>query len=629
MSDFVGISVNEFGSLQLFSLMVLVTIVLFSLYRYNNRNQLHSTLVKTLVYASYVGVTVALLGFILQPRAQSDITQVVDLYTSDVSEDDHRQAIPAYYLTNQAISARSVNHIRPVFSPQQLLFDYPGLAAVNIIGDGLDKEQWQAFANIKVNYQQPKLLNGFIEPFWNRRINLGDYLAVSGRVQYETNAVLTLQLLDPAKDKIAETKIRQGESFNLRARPKVSGLHSYYLRLTDHEQNELLQEEITVSVTERNNLKLLILQSAPSFESKQIQNWAAESGAKILVKSQVSKDKWISRQTNLRLNFTKLSPELYQQFDLMLIDGRALANLNDNQISEIQQSVRAGLGVLVIADQTLIKSQAMARIIANIEISPLQEGIEVTPFWSDQNFGLVAPNERFIPAVAGKILAKDKLVRVLVRAENGGPLVVSSSIENGQVALSLLRETHRWVTMNDKSGFSGYWQNLISEVARQVPNQHSVIDKPNKINFAGQANRICIDSSLAIDKLELIPRLTKEALKTQFVKMNAMPGKLNRYCGVFWPLQAGWYRIEIAQQGQVEHQLNSLNLSEWHYFYSSTQWKSVRQAEIIEATLNKQSAYRENDQAGYHQYSKMINLWIWWWLFVVSITVLWLERKFS
>lgn len=628
MSDFVGISVNELGGLQLLSLMVLATVVLFSLYRYNNRNQLHSTILKTLVYVSYFGVVVALLGFILQPRTKSNITQVVDLYTSGVSENDRRQAIPAYYLTDLAIEARSVSHIRPVFSPQQLLFDYPGLAAINIIGDGLDKEQWQAFANVEVNYQKPKPLNGLIQPFWNRQINLGDYLAVSGRVQYRTNSVLTLQLLDPAKDKITEIKIRQGESFNLRARPKIAGLHSYYLRLTDHEQNELLQEEIAVSVTERKNLKLLIVQSAPSFESKQIQNWAAESGAKILVKSQVSKDKWISRQTNLGLNYTKLSPELYQQFDLMLIDGRALANLSDTQISQIQQSVRAGLGVLVIADQALIKSKAMARMIANIEISSLQEGLEVTPFWSDQNFGLVAPNERFIPAVAGKILAKDKLIRVLVRAENGEPLVVSSPIENGQIALSLLRETHRWVTMNDKSGFSGYWQNLISEVARQAPNQLSVIDKPNKINFAGRANRVCVDSSLVIDKLELNPRLAEAASKKQFVKMNAMPGKLNRYCGVFWPSQSGWYRVEIVQ-GQLEQPFNSSNLSEWRYFYSPTQWKSVQQAEIIEATLNKQSAYRENEQVGYHKYSETINLWIWWWLFVVSITVLWLERKFS
>ena len=321
-----------------------------------------------------------------------------------------------------------------------------------------------------------------------------------------------------------------------------------------------------------------------------------------------------------------MSASLYQIFDLLLIDGRALVNLSEIQFQQIQQSVNAGLGVVIVADQDLVKSERVRSLLVNMELQALKEKQEVTPFWSDHNYGLIAPNERLIPSVAAKIVAKNRLLKTLVRAENGDVLVAASQFGNGQIAISLLRETHRWATMNDRTSFSHYWQNLIWHIARKGSTS-SLVSDPRTINFVYQSNRVCVESQRTVVQLQLSPQSIGQS-QAQYIQMNVMPGNLNRYCGSFWPSQAGWYRVGIIDENDDQVMMTQ-GQSNWLYFYPGDEWQSVQQASKISATLNKQSNYRENAQKLNASYARPINLWIWWWLFLISVTILWVERKFN
>ena len=210
-------------------------------------------------------------------------------------------------------------------------------------------QQWQRFKQrkgsndpaISVTLKKGSAVTGLVSMRWQRQLNRGQWQRVSGVLQVapaeaKGNLQQTLYhvyLKDPAGQVVAQQAVRDGETFELLVNVKTEGLWQYQLALAKASDDiTVVEENLAFEVTRPSFAKLLIRQSAPSFETRHVKNWAVEQGAQVTVETQISKNRYISQHANYPQedrsdektaqvdSFDTLST--LNQYDLLIIDAR-------------------------------------------------------------------------------------------------------------------------------------------------------------------------------------------------------------------------------------------------------------------------------------------------------------------
>ena len=635
MTQFFSLQMITPGVLEWLTILVVIFATIISIRFALKRIALEQKQRRLVVVVFNIILALSILGLLLKPKIESDEKQVIRLITTDSLETVSKSDSPGYWLIETDITADQIKQaqlkqITIVSDPEQILIKHSNIDHLEVIGDGLNEKQWRAFSHITIDYQAPSLKAGIYDIRWDKKVNMGEYFHLKARVRGDSQKVLTARLLDPAGDLADEKQIRAGELINLMAQPKLAGVHRYIIEVKDG-LNIIASESINLLVTDFSKAAILVIQSAPSFETKHLQNWAAEHGAQMMVKTQISRDKFITRKTNLdSLHKSALSPTLLQAFDMLIIDGRAFLNFKPNEIEWLYQATRSGLGLLIVADQALVKAKnKKLEWLSEFELATLNEAPEVTPYWFNNSDGFVAPVERMIPTIAARFSRGNQSQnkpQVLVQTASGYPLVLKSRLGNGRIAMSLIRETHRWVTNGDSNSHSHYWQNLIHHIGRTSNNQINLDNGDDNLLFENQLAKVCLLSSEKIEQL-MIGRLNEYQTNHRLLMQNST-AEPSRYCGYFWPRTPGWFQVVI--QSNQSNQSNTSNQHENRFYIEpATAWTSVQQQNKIRSTINKQTASKDfvaNESPS--KYS-LISPWIFWWLFLISASVLWLERKFE
>ncbi|NQZ06190.1 MAG: hypothetical protein HRT35_03425, partial [Algicola sp.] len=257
--------------------------------------------------------------------------------------------------------------------PAVILLNNPNLQTLAVKGYGLTAAQWQPFVGIQRVHLLPDLAAGPVELSWNRQLLLGNRFTLAGRYQnIDSNAIVTIKLLDPAGTVVSQIRVENHQTFQLTDTPKAMGSYHYRLNVVS-EKNELLNDEvIPVVVSKAPAAKLLVVQSSPSFESKHLKNWASSLEASLLVLTTISKDKFITSSVNMDEHTPrKFTPQLLNDFDLLIMDGRALVNLSAVHQQWLNQAVDQGLGLYIIADDDLIKAANLPDIISSFSFEAI------------------------------------------------------------------------------------------------------------------------------------------------------------------------------------------------------------------------------------------------------------------
>ncbi|MCW8879445.1 MAG: hypothetical protein OQJ89_07715 [Kangiellaceae bacterium] len=588
---------------------------------------------------------IAISGFIFKPLWKSTEGQVVTLITASFSElKDPLKNQPDflwYKPTNQQVEEFQINPEQIILAPEQLNLRFSKIDKLIVRGDGLNADEWQSINAGKIEYSSPQVIPGFVNPQWRNQVNIGDFFSVSGEVSFSLlsksshpevksktdkstvsknrlvkSKILKVELIDPAGQVVAANDVLDGEYFELEHRPKLLGNHIYNIelsRLVKNVKEIIATEKIGVSVVKQIGLNLLILQSSPSFETKQLQNWAAENGARILVKSQISKDRFITRKINFDdLKQNDLSRELFEKMDLVLADSRALVLLNSATSETLLEAVKNGLGLMVLADYSQMEKAHTSHWLQdkfNLVNDESHDSAQV--YWSNDNAGLRSQSNLFLPRVKAKFNKSSKIQPMAFSSE-GEALVSSVELGKGKIAQSLVRETARWVTRGERAIYSHYWQSLIRQISRRAIKIQIDLFGVKSILSENQRVRVCINdidsSSLSISSSTNVQRILLQASKSN--------SRSN--CGVFWP-QAGW--STILHKDEKDNVIS-------HSFYSAStnQWKTQRQYSRMNASLDKvesNSQLATLSKPGFLP----ISLWWFWWIFISCASLLWIEKK--
>ena len=523
---------------------------------------------------------------------------------------------------------------------------------LKIVGDGLNEKQWQQldFSNIngvELAFLPSKRLLGVIELNWPKELYLGQTMKLVGKLQkprtdnenYQLSLFYNKQLID-------STSAAEDGSFSLKTSTKISGLFNYQLVLNRQSMessaantvdnttekasgvslNEMLLskaeliEDIAFSVLGSSKPRVIIKQSAPSFETRQLKQWLVQANSPVKVITKISKNKWSQQLINFdeseksaskSSNSHQLTTNLLNEADLLILDSRALLNLELTELSALELAVKEGLGLYINIDESLLQTSQLMKdksmhLLASFAFQSLTlEQNQVIPLWPGQN-AIDIESPVMTRAVAIDITARHG--QVLVASADGRQLVVNQQFGLGNVAISTLTQTYPWALESGEVFYSQYWQTILSKVTR-VNLTRWLAAASDKLTLAKQQTEVCLISS------------SKQIFSPE-IKLSNYPLSTYKKCGLQVSNEAGWTRLQALNENQM------LLTEQTRYIYPRSAFKAWQQADkqkrsIRNSSLSAFSAIKTTATAQYQEINKRY-LWL---ILLLSLTFLWLERK--
>ena len=517
--------------------------------------------------------------------------------------------------------------------PSQLLSYQPRFENLHVVGDGLSLSQWQdmqllmgeAFNNISVRFSASTPRLGLINMSWPRELAIGQFIEVKGQLQgidaLAADHIYELNLLDPVGQRVDTIRLKASEHFSLSFPAKSMGQWVYRLQLSEPGvMQPLLDEPLAFSVTKPIPFRILIKQSAASFETRQLKNWAAQLGSQISVLTQISQTKDIRQ--NINLSAAQLAPitspftdQALIHFDWLIIDGRALLTLNAKQMTALKKATKNGLGVYIIADNALINAWPVPLLdwLPDIKIQPLDvASFSAIPRWPHSKIEGVMPLAKAVITSANN--------SSLVQSNDAQILVSHSKVGLGHVAVSLINGTYGWQTSGLTEQYSHYWQSVIYELARPKQSAYWQSTQPNSLTLVNKHMQKCLlgATELGVTTYDQHPYpliLTQDLIQTE------------QQCLTMWPTNAGWHKLIWSENTTVTDTNNAptSSVNTWFYAHAEQDWQQWRQVknQLVSQKIAQQQITKKGEKPSVKSLDKD---WVWA-LLVLSMSLLWLERK--
>lgn len=551
---------------------------------------------------------VALAALLVPPTWERDATETVTLLTEGA------EAVSAQGSTfvMGAVDLPADRRRESLRSVGQLLLRAPQVQRIDVQGHGLDALSWaQLPDDLAVTWQPPATpLAGPVAVQWPAVLEIGEPLSVHGTLQLpDADAVAELRLIDPAGVVVAVARVAAEEAFNLDALPKVSGPLTYRLQTWLGEQR-LGDEPVAVYIREEASAQLLVLQSAPSFETRQLANWAADRGSRLLMRSRISRDREQVRGVNLPDTATlRADAAFLAATDLAVIDGRRWASMDAAARQQLLTAVREGLCLLLLMDEALADwleaPDAQAQL--GIAVEPVPESEPLWPQWPgvDVSQPLPVAPWRIQPRAARPLTVDTEGVLLETWIDHG----------RGRIAVSRLRERHRWATLGEESLFSLYWSRLLRHLGRPETASRWDTPAPDLRLRAGERAALCArgDTPMQFDYQPL------EGGQTTRLALQAHGWGGPLYCGHVWADRPGWYRLRLLSTDGLA--LDEVMLR----VFDDVEWMVAelagRQRATAARTLGRQSAIEPR------RVPQPLSPWWAWMLLLLSAVPLWLERR--
>ena len=677
--DFIHFSLERLVLIDYLSLLLILVSFLYfqsSILRKVNKR---STFSRVSLSVANILLLFSIVGLITQPEFKSKVSEKLEnitilTKTSNANEELLLNELEANrdstFILHEVFEKSSLKNkftSNMVISPSQLPLRISNNIkskknkkyTLEILGDGFTNQQIKSMSKFKNNpfqkiiYEPPtNKIAGLIKPAWSSKINLGEYFLFTSRIQLSNTRQtengdgekqFSVRLLNPSGQLEQEKQVIDGELISLKIVPKTFGLMTYKIELL--KDNELIsQENIAIEVTNQSSLKMLILQSSPSFETKQIKNWAGDNQAVVVVNTNITPKINLSRLTNVQEKNKKkyrtmnISESVLSDFDVLIIDSRRFSQLGTAHKKAIMNSIDDGLGVVLlvgrdsfentlpfsVSDKGLLTISKMGKENQSIlYIEPLHDINRTNRLLiSDLPITHVANSFQFESRDGEKDLNNNSLIPLISNSKKE-ILVGQLKLGLGKVSYNLLKDTYRWISNGEQVAHSQLWQYLIKNTARNSKNSFQLINKSKRL-IVGNKERLCVSTEITESELQASKIRSLSENKKFQILFNKTQTLENRYCASFWAETSGWHELTIGERNDYQ----SLNF----YIYQKENWLADEQSSRINSTNkfreqnnNKITTITSNPTIQFRKFE----LWIYWMLIVSSLSFIWIERKYA
>ncbi len=617
----------------LISLLITCTLAL-------KRLKQHSTLRRISVVVLNIVACLSLLALVLGVSYQTKEPLHIALLTQNADE----QAIEALQSEDKSLhwvilNTQKDERIKTPLSAQgentyiediaQLPLYYPDISHLTILGDGLLSNEWvllnAQYADIEESSRpvmqtaaySPAL--GLVDMRWPAQLVVAETGQISGRVQgyiASPSTLYKLSLKDPFGQEIESVLLSDNEAFSFAISAEVLGQWEYTLTLTERSKPSVkIEEQVAIQIINAAPVKIMIKQSAPSFESKHLQILVSETGGKVLTLTKISKNKDIRQEINLSAADKILVNDAFSKqalgfFDFLIIDQLALSELSAAQNVSLESAVKKGLGVLVQAQTQQITTWQSDKTswLRDIVLTKNNDETQVSEYlrWDQRQLDIP------LSSINASILAPK--AKRLVSAQNDRALVVIQGYGQGKVAVSLVNTSYALKTQGKVDLHSHYWQWLFSQISRT---QRDLTWKENVITspiIMRETQRGCVLNAAQNTQFYLTQALSSGAIAANEQLLDA-----NSFCMGYSTQASGWYNL-TATNGQTE------SASIAYFAYEQSKWQAWQQSIRYRTTQQNKQRYPLKAKEPLTR-TRFIQAILFWAMLLAALSILWVERK--
>jgi hypothetical protein len=463
-----------------------------------------------------------------------------------------------------------------------------------VMGEGIPSYALDEFEGIKFKFisgNEPSGIIGLeLKPL---KVNILNIL--SGR--FRTNGSdVTLQLLGPGGIEDSTTLNGNGViPFSLTAKPKQSGKFIYQL-ITKENRKIIRSENLPVQIESDKQLNVLLIQSYPTFETRYLKNYLSEKGHSLLVRYQVSKNTFRYEFANRESgSIPVINASTLNSFDLVIISPEVFQSLSSSEQQALEASLKNGLGVLLMFNQTPGKKFKEFFTIETVAIKS-----------DTTTFTLPNGKEKYtLPAIPIRV---NKLPEVesLITDSKQQTLAGYFNVRYGKIGFQFLNETYRLALEGKANEYACLWSPLIDGVIRAKQEAFKIFIESSFPFYPNQPLKVNV-----VSYSEKAPELSLDSIRVPLkedVTIN------NYWHGEVWPTHAGWQAFTLQDSTQLNF-----------YVSDNKEWNTLNINNQILKNLNFEMADRSTAPPvlSYNLVSPLI----FFLLFLISSGLLWLLAK--
>lgn len=401
---------------------------------------------------------------------------------------------------------------------------------LRVLGDGLDTAAWaDSRWSGEIEFAAPTLAPGFVSVDWSPRTVLGRASIVSAAVSGGLGDDAQFVLRDASGAALATAAASTGRI----AGPVLpAGRHRLRLSVEDG-ASAGDQLDLPIEVREPIAARVLLLQSAPSFEWRSLGRWLARAGARVAARTRVSDTRFRDRFDGLSARaLDTLDRNLLSQFDLVIADGAALGELDEASLFALLDTGH-GAGVLVLLHDSA-DAQALPSSLSDVlEGDPERQAL----YQLEVSAGVL---ETGMTRLA--LTFSDAAGEALLTAVGGAPIVARAH-PGDRIAVGLLRDSYRLVGVGAQQQHANLWSDLVQSLARDaIPVRARFTPAQLRV---GERLRICVPRAAQLSAV----RLRQDGRDDVVLPLSATPWRPAERCGWYWPDIDGWLQVRAGTSG--------------------------------------------------------------------------------
>ncbi len=471
----------------------------------------------------------------------------------------------------------------------------PGISSVYLLGYGLASYDLWQLEGLQVHYAPPaEMPSGVARLQVSDPSILGGMLSVQG-LYANPKGGHQLILKDPGENPVDSVLLEAGPSspFRLSSRSKAPGNLTYFLEETDSSGQVVRRDPLPFRVRRPNPLRILILNTFPTFETKYLKNFLEEKGNEILLRSQLSRGLYKFEYINTEKRpVYALTRERLQEFDLVISDSESYRGLSRASRSALEESIaNDGTGLFLQPDEAFFRWPERLRYFAfkpdgilRLETGKQDRVLEKYPFSPELGFPV-----------------KPVLIEDAMR------IGIERPVGNGKVVTTTVRNSYQWVLKGQSGFYAAFWSGLLNAAAgmqRPAAEWETLTRLPRMDVPFDFRLRTAVREPHAVNQTGQMLPLSGDLLVEELWK------------GRDYPSENGWNRIRLSRDSLPDLA---------YYVYDQGDWPGLEISQTMKD--NHRFHNSENDLTDtVDTYVPIRRLWFYI-LFLGAMAWLWLEPR--
>jgi len=445
--------------------------------------------------------------------------------------------------------------------------------AIRLAGWGLLPHEWPDDPPGIARFEPAALPYGITQLDPPAEVGVGERMLVRGAVTLAGADTAWVILEDPAGPRDSMRLSGVDLAFAVSDRPRAPGAIPYRLRVRAAGLPEL-SETLGVAVREVQLPAVLILDGSPSFETGYLKRWLGERGARVTVRTAISRGRYRTERLNDSVGAVGLlTTGLLARYQAVLADGSSLAGLAPPERAALEQQVREkGLGLLVTADGPALVARGTCGLLNGFSLEPIAAGVAAAGDKGDRRVARPvlreAPRQSRTGIEVEATSIRPAGIEPIVNDEVGRMAAGWRKAGSGRVALTLLRTPSRWILEGESDLFASYWHAMLRAVARDTTTRAFIgadgplrADHPVVLTMETPGVSQTSLSTRNAEHGTTVTSVVSPLGQVDTVPLAQDPFDPARWTGRYWPRSAGWHRLQFAGGRSIPFRVSAP--SEW------------------------------------------------------------------